>query len=304
MSCEVLASSESTHVTSFTRACFTESPTIQPCTTHTYTAKDSAASKQHGRRFLSRVLFGSALLLASQSVFASENKVYGSEEEVKTQTATGVGVGAVVGTLAAGPFGFIAGSVIGGFIGEGQGYKATAENSTSKDRIIQYQESEISQLQHQLDNSQQALATAQQASSVTQATSSVTQVSKVQPITSNMQGLNRDFSLSLSLQFRFGQSVIEPMYRNQLAQLAEFMGQHPQVIATITGFTDAVGANKPNLALSQRRAEAVQTLLRQLNVNTKQLHVTGQGENAPIYSTDSPQTRFFERRVLIELTVQ
>lgn len=268
----------------------------QPCTTHLYTAQDHAVSNGHGRRFLSGALLSCAMFVASGNVFASD-------EEVKDNTAAGVGIGAVVGTLAGGPFGFIAGSVIGGYIGEGQGYKGSAKNSNVQHKVIAAQEVQINNLENRLAKSEKALASATQNAQLTKA-EQITQIDRVSPIAGNMQGLSKDFSLSLILQFRFGQSDIEPMYRNQLAQLGEFLKQHSQVVATITGFTDAVGASKPNLSLSQRRAESAQTILRGQGVNADQLLIVGKGENAPLYEADSPQTRFFERRVLIELAVR
>lgn len=266
-----------------------QSPHTQPCTTQLCTAHGTAVTQAQGRRFLSGIILSCAMLISATSAVADTNKI-------KESTATGVGVGAVVGTLAAGPFGFFAGSIIGGYIGEGQGYKDSANNSDIQDRIIAQQEETINQLKSKLTTSQQPslMPTAQQP---------VVQTAAVTPITHNMHGLARDFSLSLILQFQFGKAEIEPIYRNQLAQLAEFLQQHPQVSATITGFTDTIGAKTANLALSQQRAESVQTVLRQHGVPVKQLHIIGKGESVPVYSVDSPQTRFFERRVLIELTV-
>lgn len=270
-----------------------QSPNTQPCNTHFYAVHGTTASKAHGRRFLSSALLGCSLLLASTSSMANT-------ETVKQDTATGVGVGAVVGTLAAGPFGFIAGSVIGGYIGEGQGYKSSANNGQVKDRVIADQETQIAQLEKQLATTQETLAKSEQQSAISRV-EQVTQVEQVKPVYTQQQVTNSDLSLSVMLQFRFGQSGVEPMYHAQLMQIARFLLQNSHLVATITGFTDEVGAQQANLQLSQQRAEKVQEFLRQQGVSAQQLQIVGKGETAPLYDENSPQNRFFERRVLIEL---
>jgi peptidoglycan-associated lipoprotein len=62
---------------------------------------------------------------------------------------------------------------------------------------------------------------------------------------------------------------------------ARYMVANPSVRATIQGNTDERGSREYNLALGQRRAEAVKKLLNVLGVNNPQMEAVSFGEEKP-----------------------
>jgi outer membrane protein OmpA-like peptidoglycan-associated protein len=69
----------------------------------------------------------------------------------------------------------------------------------------------------------------------------------------------------------------------------------------IQGHTDSQGADAANLALSQKRAEAVRRLLEDAGLPGGRLQASGLGETAPVADNGSSEGRARNRRV--EITV-
>ncbi len=63
---------------------------------------------------------------------------------------------------------------------------------------------------------------------------------------------------------------------------AEFLREHPDERMTIEGHTDERGSREYNLALGERRAEAVERLLRANGARSDQLEVVSYGEEDPL----------------------
>lgn len=61
--------------------------------------------------------------------------------------------------------------------------------------------------------------------------------------------------------FDTGQARLQPEGARSMARLADFMKRNPQRQAAIDGYTDDVGSEASNQALSDRRAQAVQSCL-------------------------------------------
>ncbi|MEO8120991.1 MAG: OmpA family protein [Rhodoferax sp.] len=85
-------------------------------------------------------------------------------------------------------------------------------------------------------------------------------------------------------------------------KLANVLQQNPQRTVLVEGFTDSTGAADYNLALSERRATAVQTALQDLGVARTRVAIRGYGESHPVASNDSAQNRQLNRRVEIVLS--
>jgi len=75
----------------------------------------------------------------------------------------------------------------------------------------------------------------------------------------------------------------------------------------IIGHTDAIGSNKYNISLSQKRALSVQSYLIKKGINSKRLDVKWEGEIQPVAKnknpdgTDNFSGRKFNRRVCFNL---
>jgi outer membrane protein OmpA-like peptidoglycan-associated protein len=81
--------------------------------------------------------------------------------------------------------------------------------------------------------------------------------------------------------FAFNKATLTPAAKLALDQIALKAAQMPRVVVELAGFTDKVGGVNYNLALSRRRAEAVQRYLVMQKVPLRSIHIVGLGEEAP-----------------------
>ncbi|MDQ2778658.1 MAG: peptidoglycan-associated lipoprotein Pal, partial [Pseudomonadota bacterium] len=84
-----------------------------------------------------------------------------------------------------------------------------------------------------------------------------------------------------SVYFEFDNYSIEPTYQDMLAQHAKVLVAEPSVSIRIEGHADDRGSAEYNLALGQRRADAVKRALNILGVPDQQLRATSWGEEKP-----------------------
>ena len=74
--------------------------------------------------------------------------------------------------------------------------------------------------------------------------------------------------------------------------------QLPQgTVIEIAGYTDNTGDQQANVTLSQQRADAVRNALIRAGVNPDMLVAKGYGSANPVASNDSPEGRFYNRRI-------
>lgn len=82
--------------------------------------------------------------------------------------------------------------------------------------------------------------------------------------------------------FAFDKSTLTPAAKAALDQLAQKMKSLPRSVVELVGFTDPIGSKYYNLALSRRRAEAVQRYLVMQGIAPRDIKIVGLGkENAP-----------------------
>jgi outer membrane protein OmpA-like peptidoglycan-associated protein len=87
-----------------------------------------------------------------------------------------------------------------------------------------------------------------------------------------------------------------------MEKLVGFLKAYPQRKALIEGFTDSVGSEDMNQALSARRAEAVRAALINQGVAGERLSTRGYGESFPVAGNDNASGRQMNRRVGIVLS--
>lgn len=116
------------------------------------------------------------------------------------------------------------------------------------------------------------------------------------------------YNLPSDILFDFDKSDIRPSAEEALTQISASIAQRgaPNAQIKISGHTDAVGNDDYNLALSDRRAEAVaQWLVENVNIDASRLTTQGVGEAQPIAAntqpdgSDNPAGRQQNRRVEI-----
>ena len=90
------------------------------------------------------------------------------------------------------------------------------------------------------------------------------------------------YTLSSTELFAFDSSVLR-MPQPKLDETADLMSRNAQVNnVTISGYTDRLGSDKYNMALSQRRADSVKSFLTNKGINPNRLNAIGKGESNPV----------------------
>jgi peptidoglycan-associated lipoprotein len=84
-----------------------------------------------------------------------------------------------------------------------------------------------------------------------------------------------------SVYFDFDRYDITPQYRPLVEAHARFLSQHPELSIQIAGNTDERGSREYNLALGQKRAEAVRRALTLLGARDTQIEAVSFGEEKP-----------------------
>lgn len=100
--------------------------------------------------------------------------------------------------------------------------------------------------------------------------------------------------------FDFDKSEIKPEYREVLNAHAEYLATHPDVHVTIEGHADERGTREYNMALGERRANAVKRLLVLQGVADDQIRVISYGEERPVALGHNEEAWALNRRAVID----
>jgi peptidoglycan-associated lipoprotein len=95
--------------------------------------------------------------------------------------------------------------------------------------------------------------------------------------------------------FAFDQSVLSAEARATLDKQAEWLARYPSVSARIEGNTDERGTREYNLALGERRAEAVRAYLISRGIAASRLSTVSFGEETPLDRATS-ETAYAQNR--------
>jgi len=128
---------------------------------------------------------------------------------------------------------------------------------------------------------------------------------KLQKQLAEMEAKQTDRGLVLTLGdvlFDSGRAELKAGASRTVDRLAAFMRDHPERSLQVEGYTDSVGSDALNLALSQRRAEAVQAALVSRGVEGSRIKTNGMGKASPVASNDTAEGRQRNRRVEIVIS--
>jgi outer membrane protein OmpA-like peptidoglycan-associated protein len=115
-------------------------------------------------------------------------------------------------------------------------------------------------------------------------------------------GSNLTVSLPQDVLFATGSATLTGALQNDLRAVAQSLNNNPGTSVNVIGHTDNVGEANFNFGLSQRRAQAVTSVLINAGVAPNRVIATGQGENQPIASNLTAEGRQQNRRVEIIIT--
>jgi outer membrane protein OmpA-like peptidoglycan-associated protein len=118
------------------------------------------------------------------------------------------------------------------------------------------------------------------------------------------QGLNAEGKMAIyGVTFDTGKADIRPDSKPQLAEMAKLLKSNPQIKVFIVGHTDNQGDFNANMALSQKRAEAIaNALAKDYGIAASRLRAAGDANLAPVASNASDEGRARNRRV--EMVIQ
>ncbi|THU04508.1 peptidoglycan-associated lipoprotein Pal [Lampropedia puyangensis] len=102
-----------------------------------------------------------------------------------------------------------------------------------------------------------------------------------------------------TIYFDFDSYSVKPEYQATLQKHADFMRANRNITVTLEGHTDERGGREYNLALGQRRAEAVRQTLDLLGVPASQLEAISYGKEKPKATGFSEEAFSQNRRVEI-----
>ncbi|MEH6644815.1 MAG: OmpA family protein [Sulfitobacter sp.] len=104
-----------------------------------------------------------------------------------------------------------------------------------------------------------------------------------------------------TVNFAFNSAQLEPGAQAILRKQADWIRQFPEIRFRVYGHTDAVGSNRTNKALGQRRANAVVRYLSTLGISSSRLEaVVSYGETQPLVVTQGRERR--NRRTVTEVS--
>ena len=102
-----------------------------------------------------------------------------------------------------------------------------------------------------------------------------------------------------TIYFAFDNSTIAGDYEEMLAAHAAYLSKNPALNVTIEGHADERGTPEYNIALGERRANAVAKYLQALGVQADQISIVSYGEEKPLLLGQSEDVYAKNRRAVL-----
>lgn len=238
---------------------------------------------------ISLVLVFSAL--AGSAMAGTERASY--QNPSSAEETTGFISGAALGGLVGGPPGIIFGAVIGAIVGDGWHARKQVGDLQAN---LYASEIEIAAIREEAQFLQREYQIAQQ-----QLDRLKTRQAQIIPATLTISTTACCDDTALSLHFRTGSSVIEHHYEEQLLKLASVAKEFPTASIEIVGYADRNGDANLNLKLSRDRSNSVKQFFNRIGIRNSSMQTVAYGETKPLQSSQSFETDFFDRRVIVRL---
>jgi len=109
------------------------------------------------------------------------------------------------------------------------------------------------------------------------------------------------------IHFDFDKSNIKAEWVPVLDEAASILKDNPNINIVVEGYTDSIGTEAYNQALSERRARSVYNFFRKSGIAASRMKAVGYGESNPIApntnpdGTDNPEGRALNRRVELKV---
>jgi peptidoglycan-associated lipoprotein len=113
------------------------------------------------------------------------------------------------------------------------------------------------------------------------------------------KGAKADLLAQRRVHFAYDSNAIDEEARAIIQAHAEYLAANPQIKVKLEGHCDERGTREYNLALGERRAQAVDKLMRVLGVNGSRITDTSYGEEKPLAPEHDESAWRLNRRVEI-----
>lgn len=113
------------------------------------------------------------------------------------------------------------------------------------------------------------------------------------------QALKDKVQQAQTVYFAFDNSTIDANYEDMLSAHAMYLVSNPSLKVTIEGHADERGTPEYNIALGERRAEAVEKYLEALGVQANQISIVSYGEEKPLVREHNEAAYSKNRRAVI-----
>ena len=117
------------------------------------------------------------------------------------------------------------------------------------------------------------------------------------------QPVQREKILLNNVLFDFDKSTLKPEGKAEIDKLVAEMTKFPGDTVLVVGHTDSVGTDAYNMALGQRRADAVVAYMKAAGIDAARVGSKSMGESSPAVANDSAANRALNRRAVFEITL-
>jgi len=197
-------------------------------------------------------------------------------------------------------------------ISEARARQEVAQAQEERNRVqLQAREHEVQNARNAAESAKNTAAAAQSeaanaqnqaASAQNEAANAQSELARARQELQDLQAKQTERGMVMTLSdvlFDTAQATLKPGADRAVDRLAHFLKDSPGTHVIIEGHTDSVGTDDYNLALSQRRAQAVADALNSRGVSTARTETKGLGKAYPVATNDSQAGRQQNRRVEI-----
>lgn len=132
------------------------------------------------------------------------------------------------------------------------------------------------------DSTDSSAASETNTGSTTEQSTVVTSPVEQQPVLSEQELRSQQLRQEQTIYFKFDNAEIQPDYQDMLTAHAEYLRDNAEVKVIVEGHADERGTPEYNIALGERRANAVAKYLQALGVSASQISIVSYGEEKPL----------------------
>jgi len=108
-------------------------------------------------------------------------------------------------------------------------------------------------------------------------------------------------SLKGDVTFDYDSAIVRPGLYSEIDRISNVLIKYPQTVIRVEGHTDSTGSEIYNMNLSEKRAEAVKSLIVQRGVSSDRIETVAFGESTPVADNGTEVGRAMNRRVEIKI---